>query len=150
MKKSPRSIDEQIRRAMEEGQFDDLPGKGAPLDLTANPHEDPAWRLAFQALRSSGHTLPWIERRQQIEADYAAACQSLGRAWEWQASPKAQKEPRGFVQGEWRRALNDFREKIAELNRRIFSYNLEAPSEQFQRRQISVERELERIAGGAD
>ena len=28
-----RSIDEQIRKAMEEGQFDNLPGKGKPLPL---------------------------------------------------------------------------------------------------------------------
>jgi len=28
-------IDEQIRRAIEAGQFDDLPGRGKPLDLRA-------------------------------------------------------------------------------------------------------------------
>jgi len=37
-------IDEIIRRAIEEGQFDDLPGKGKPLRLDEDPNSDPAWR----------------------------------------------------------------------------------------------------------
>ena len=31
-------IDQQIREAQERGEFDNLPGKGRPLDLTPNPH----------------------------------------------------------------------------------------------------------------
>ncbi|MEA3440806.1 MAG: DUF1992 domain-containing protein [Chloroflexota bacterium] len=54
-------IEEHIRRAMEEGKFDDLPGKGKPLRLDHNPHEDPQWRTAYRMLRNSGFTLPWIE-----------------------------------------------------------------------------------------
>ena len=30
-------IDQQIREAQERGEFDNLPGKGRPLDLTPNP-----------------------------------------------------------------------------------------------------------------
>ena len=40
------SIEEIIRRAIQEGKFDDLPGKGEPLQLDDNPHEDPEWRAA--------------------------------------------------------------------------------------------------------
>ena len=73
MNKLGRSLDEQIRRAMKDGTFDDLPGKGKPLSLEGNPHEDPAWRLAYRMLRSGGHTLPWIEKREEIEADFEDA-----------------------------------------------------------------------------
>jgi hypothetical protein len=65
--------DEQIRRAMQEGQFEDLPGQGRPLQLDEDPFEDPDWRLAHHMLRSAGYSLPWIETRREIEADLAAA-----------------------------------------------------------------------------
>lgn len=31
-------IDQAIREAQERGEFDDLPGRGKPLDLTPNPY----------------------------------------------------------------------------------------------------------------
>ena len=56
------SIEEIIRQAMQEGKFDDLPGKGKPLNLDQNPHQDPDWRVAHHLLKSAGFSLPWIER----------------------------------------------------------------------------------------
>ncbi|MBC8505904.1 MAG: DUF1992 domain-containing protein [Anaerolineales bacterium] len=150
MKKYQHSIDEQIRRAMEDGQFENLPGKGQPIDLSTNPHEDPSWSIAFRAIRSSGHTLPWIEKRQQIEADLESACQSLKRAWEWNQRSKQKDAADAFTISEWKRAQSDFRITVADLNKRIFNYNLEVPSDQFQRRQINVDGEIERIIDRVD
>ena len=150
MKKFERSLDEQIRQAINDGQFENLPGKGEPLDLTVNPHEDPAWSLAFKAIRSSGHTLPWIAKRQQIETEFETACQNLKRAWDWREIALARGGASTFIKSEWDRAQNDFRTKIADLNKRIFNYNLEVPSEQFQRRQINMDGEIERITSAAD
>ncbi len=150
MKKYQHAIDEQIRRAIEEGQFENLPGKGQPLDLSVNPHEDPAWRLAFQAIRSSGYTLPWIEKRQQIEADLESARRNLKRTWDWYQSSLVQEDEILFSEREWKRAQNDFRSKIADLNKRIFNYNLEVPSEQFQRSQINAVGEIGRVTTSTD
>ncbi|UCF26898.1 MAG: DUF1992 domain-containing protein, partial [Chloroflexota bacterium] len=61
------SIEEIIRRAIEEGEFDDLPGKGKPLQLDQNPHQDPEWRAAHNMLKSGGFSLPWIESLGEIE-----------------------------------------------------------------------------------
>ena len=55
------NIDEHIRKAQQEGKFDDLPGKGKPLKLEDDPHADPAWQLAFRMLKEAGYSLPWIE-----------------------------------------------------------------------------------------
>lgn len=151
MRKRASTIDEQIRQAIEAGQFDNLSGKGEPLDLSDNPHEDPSWRLAFQALRSSGYTLPWIDKRRQIEADYETAIEDLTRAWKWvQDTNNNDSNSPAFVDGEWQRSVKEFRQKISEINEQIFSYNLEVPSEQFQRRKIDVEREIECVAKRAD
>ena len=51
----PRSADEAIRKAMEEGKFDNLPGKGKPLKLDEDPFEDPEWRLANKMLKEGGY-----------------------------------------------------------------------------------------------
>jgi DnaJ homolog subfamily C member 28 len=75
-------IDDAIEKAMREGKFDDLPGKGKPLSLDENPHEDPDWRLAHHVLKNGGFSLPWIETRKEIEDETGRARQALRRAWE--------------------------------------------------------------------
>src|SRR5574341_670165 len=93
--------EEQIRRAMEEGKFDNLPGKGKPLRLEDNPLEDPEWRLAHHVLRSSGYTLPWIETRRELESEIQAARAALGRTWQWRLVALAEGESAVFVLAVW-------------------------------------------------
>ncbi len=44
------NIEDLIQRAIQEGKFSDLPGKGKPLRLDDNPHADPDWQLAYHLL----------------------------------------------------------------------------------------------------
>ena len=138
-------VEDQIRRAMEEGKFSNLRGKGKPLHLDDNPLEDPEWRTAHHMLQSSGYTLPWIETRQEIETALEKARVSLARAWAWRNTALQEKQHPNSVEADWKRALAAFEQEIVVLNKRIFSYNLEVPSEQFQRQMLNVEREVERI-----
>jgi DnaJ family protein C protein 28 len=138
-------VEDQIRRAMEQGKFSNLRGKGKPLHLDENPLEDPEWRMAHHMLQSSGFTLPWIETRQEIEIALEKARTSLARAWEWRNTALRDIHHPGEVEADWKRALAAFEAEIVNLNKRIFSYNLEVPSEQFQRQMLNVEREVERI-----
>jgi DnaJ family protein C protein 28 len=147
MSKYSRIVDDQIRRAMESGEFDDLPGKGKPLKLDENPYEDPAWRIAFHALRSGGYTLPWIQARNEIENLIETACASLRCAWHWRSALLDQGQSGESVESEWDKALATFQDRIVEINDRIFSYNLSVPSEQFQLRKIKLQDEIERITG---
>ena len=137
--------EEQIRRAMQEGQFDDLPGKGKPLNLDENPYEDPEWRMANKILRESGFTLPWIESNREIEATLETSRAGLWRAWLRRHSA-LQSRSYTEVEAEWQRALAAFREKVAALNKRISSYNLEAPSGLFQVLAIDAEREIRGVS----
>jgi DnaJ family protein C protein 28 len=144
------SIDELIRHAMEAGEFDNLPGKGKPLDLSQNPYEDPDWRLAYTMLRSSGQTLPWIETRQAIEAELESVRESLVRSWNWRRSTLDQNQFYGVLENEWQRALATFKDTIADLNKRIFNYNLDVPSGQFKRWPINLEGEITKIITQSD
>ena len=137
------NAEEQIRRAIEEGKFDKLAGKGKPLHLEQNPFEDPEWRLANLVLKTSGFSLPWIEKRGEIEALIHSARASLKRSSEWREQALKDGLTASFVTAEWNSAVDKFREQVAEINRLILSYNLEAPSSQLQMQQLSIKRELE-------
>lgn len=136
------NIEELIRAAMREGKFENLPGKGKPLKLEDNPHANPDWRLAHHILREGGFTLPWIEKRHEIEVDLAQARADLLRAWNWHEDPFPQDLPRDQVEKTWCDARETFRGQVQTLNKRIADYNLEAPSDQFQMRSLNYEREI--------
>jgi len=149
MSNVPRNIDEQIRQAMQRGDFENLPGKGKPLDLTQFPYEDPGWRVAYRMLKENGYTLPWIETRRKIELDFEQATKSLGQNWEWRKDATTRRSlPQ--AEREWQHAIQRFRKQVTDLNKRIRDYNLEIPSNQFQRRIIDAEQEIQKITSSAD
>ena len=138
-------IEEHIRRAMEEGRFNNLPGKGKPLRLEDNPLEDPEWRMANHILRTSGFTLPWIETRREIEADLEDARSRLARTWNWHQKHLAEGTYGASVRSEWEQSVKRFQEEIDILNKQIVTYNLEVPSTQLQRRLINSGNEIARL-----
>lgn len=142
------NIDDLIRKAMEDGHFDDLKGKGKPLNLDSNPHEDPAWSLAHHVLKNSGFSLPWIQTRQQIEVEITSLLDGLKRTWEWRLEALEHKQPYDLVEDEWRRATTNFVQAVEKLNRRIRIYNLEAPSGRFQLMVLNAAREIEKVQTG--
>src|SRR5437868_5873133 len=117
-------VDKQIRKAMDEGKFDNLPGKGKPIDWDDNPFADADSRTAYTMLKKHGFTLPWIAERQDIEADLDKARRALLRTWKWCG---ARLEMQPGQQYEWDRAVAAFECEITKLNQRISSYNLKVP-----------------------
>lgn len=150
MDRLPKNVDDQIRKAIEEGAFDDLPGKGKPLDLDENPFEDPSWRLANRILRSGGFSLPWIETRKEIEEEYKIALDELICTWHWRTRKIEQGLFDPSLESEWTRAQDNFKSKVKDLNRRIINYNLGAPLDQFHLRPIDSERAIKRITISTD
>jgi DnaJ family protein C protein 28 len=130
---------------MAEGQFDNLPGKGKPLRLDENPHEDADWRTAHRILKNAGFTLPWIETLREIETDLESARVILRRTWAWRLDSLAAAEDPVWIESEWLRAVDVFREKISALNKQILDYNLQVPSDRFQRPQINAATEIQAI-----
>ena len=138
-------IEKTIREAIEAGEFDNLPGKGQPVDLRENPFEDPDLRMVHKLLKDAGFAPAWIEERKDIEATFAVAHQKLARAW-------AIYKPGGITPDEmaWRRNVAEFRDLVAELNNRIKLYNLKAPASLFHRRQFVANRVINDIVAAAD
>ena len=144
MKRWESLVDQKIREAMERGEFDDLPGRGEPIDIRVNPFEDPEMRLAHQMLRNAGFAPSWIEERKDIDAELEIARNQLARLWTIRQNARGTEKEQG-AQARWAKAVNSFRTQVAELNRRIAAWNLKTPAAGFQRRLINIEKELSQI-----
>lgn len=142
MAKLDRAIESIIQNAMERGVFDNLSGKGKPLDLRENPLVAKEWRTAYSMLEKEGFALPWMEDRKEIEKDLKEAQLALRRTWLWRERRLTGGDYSPLVEQEWRRAQARFSEAVVELNRRIEAYNAQIPSDVFFRPRIQVEREV--------
>ena len=140
-----RGVEAIIQKAIREGAFEDLPGKGKPLDLKENPFVDKEWQLAFRMLEQQGFALPWMDKRSEIESGLKAARDSLARTWEWRQSAIEAGDSPTSISAEWRRAEQRFTETVEKLNKLIDDYNLEIPAQVFYREKISVARELDSL-----
>ncbi|MHC1743812.1 MAG: DnaJ family domain-containing protein [Syntrophobacteraceae bacterium] len=58
--------EERIRQAMEHGEFDDLPGKGKPLDLEDDSHLPADLRMSYKILKNADCLPPEVELRKEI------------------------------------------------------------------------------------
>src|SRR5437588_12091176 len=96
-----RIAERKIREAMAEGAFENLRGKGRPLDLEEDPYEDPSLRMAHRLLRNNGFAPAWVEEAKDLERAIGDACRDLSRGT----------------------SLERFRACIAEINQRILSHN---------------------------
>ena len=101
---------------MEEGAFENLSGQGRPLPLEEDPFEDPSLRMAHRLLRNNGFAPAWIEDGKEIEQEIA----------------KLEADRASGIAGE------DFRARAEALNRRIFAFNLKAPSLSVHKRSIDI------------
>ena len=147
-------VERQIVEAQERGEFDDLPGKGRPLDLTGNPFADPDWRVAYKILQDNGFTLDWIELDKEIRAKLKACREQLLQSRRWyersiaqlrlQESRRAEEE-RIRVQHTWEHALEIFADQVAQINKKIELLNLKVPLVHLQRPKISADEEKLRL-----
>ena len=130
--------EKRLREAIENGEFDNLPGKGDPIDLRENPFEDPDLRTVHRLLRNAGFAPAWIEERKDIDAELAAAQTKLSRAWVLFGDGGERPS-----EAEWERSEKEFREQVVGLQQRIRIYNLKAPAAVFHRKHIDLEKIVE-------
>ncbi|HLG96944.1 MAG TPA: DUF1992 domain-containing protein [Bryobacteraceae bacterium] len=119
--------DRKIQEAMESGGFDNLPDKGKPISLDRNPFEDPTTWMAHHLLQVNGFAPAWIEEARDIDATAARI--------------------RALLKDRSPRAIAEFRERGAELNRRILTYNLKCPSTQVHKHLLDLEAEIQAAKG---
>lgn len=112
-----------IQDAIDEGLFDNLPGRGKPLHLTENPFEPPGMRAVNHLLRQNKVLPPWLLLEKEIEASRSLALGTLAR-WEV-AEPRLSGSPEhGNLRSIARAA---YHKHLKQTNDLILKYNYSNP-----------------------
>lgn len=132
-------IDRQIREAVAEGKFDDLPHQGQPLPNDDNPHAGD-WGLAFHVLRNAGIAPPWIEADKEVRGLLDQRDAILGRAAGGDTpSPMARARDRAALE-----------KLVGQVNAAINRVNAGAPTHRQHRRPLVLADELARYDEARD
>ena len=126
-------IERQIREAMQDGAFDNLPHQGEPLPNDENPYAGDLG-LAFHMLKNANVAPPWIEADKEVRELLARRDTMLQRAASGLA-PSALGRERG------RASLEDL---VTRINAAIARVNAEAPTDRQHRRHLVLAEELAR------
>jgi len=115
-----------IEEAMQEGKFDDLPGKGKPLPLDEEWFAPPELRPALRLLKSAGVLPDWMERAREIER-LRAECDRLWRIAALEYPRAATLNEERFT--EWRtRTWAGIEQLMTRVNALVLAYNCIAPA----------------------
>jgi hypothetical protein len=126
-------IERQIREAMDEGKFENLPHQGKPLPNDENPYAG-EWGQAFRILKNAGAAPPWIEADKEVRDLLRLRDEVLTRAGQGPA-------PTAFARRRDRAALEDL---VMRINAAIARVNAEAPTDRQHRRPLVLADELAR------
>ncbi|XP_062429381.1 dnaJ homolog subfamily C member 28 [Rhea pennata] len=118
-----RLVEDLIQESMAKGDFDNLSGKGKPLQKFSDcPHIDPMTHNLNRILIDNGYQPEWIlmqkeirETIEQLRKGIVASRNKLGGPM----TPYRQKQ--------WNRVCEQFIEDIRKLNKRIDNFNLVVP-----------------------
>ncbi|XP_054022011.1 dnaJ homolog subfamily C member 28 [Dryobates pubescens] len=135
-----RLVEDLIQESMAKGDFDNLRGKGKPLQKFSDcPYIDPMTHNLNRILIDNGYQPEWIlmqkEIRETIERlrkNIVASQSKLGGPM----TPHRQKQ--------WNRICEQFREDIRKLNKRVDSFNLVVPLLSRQMTHFSADKEIVR------
>ena len=115
--------DRKIQDAIDDGLFDNLPGRGEPLDLSVNPFEPPGLGAINRMLKHNRVLPPWLLMEHEIEASRALAHGVLAR---WEASEPGLRETRLYPALR-ARAREAYARHLKETNDMILKYNYSSP-----------------------
>jgi hypothetical protein len=121
-------IEQSIRKMMEEGGFDQLPGAGKPFHWEDDALTPPEQRLANKLMKENDLAPEWIVQGKVLSRKVDRWRDHLHQAYaSYQAAPpdQAAREQAVVI---WYAAQEALREEAEKLNKHILSYNLKLPS----------------------
>lgn len=142
-------VEEQILKAQQRGEFDNLSGAGQRLNLEENPFEPPELRMPFKILKDNGFAPYWIELGKEIDRDWEKFNQEVEHFKRYLAILLADKKP---GQALWRRFNHKkehfyFERKLDLecIRQKIIDYNLACPTFRAGRANIIVEDQMSKV-----
>ncbi|HWQ74813.1 MAG TPA: DUF1992 domain-containing protein [Syntrophomonas sp.] len=141
-------VEEQIRKARERGDFDNLAGAGKPLDLEENPFEPAEMRMAFKILKDNDFAPYWIELGKEIDAALEKLRQEIDYFKRYTQLFWADRRDERARQAYEKKKELFYMEREADLvkiDKKILDYNLHCPTYRQGRSNLVVAQEMEKI-----
>lgn len=146
-------VEQAIRRAMQEGLFDNLPGTGKPLNLNGDddPNTPDDQRLAYKIMKDNDIAPEWMMLGDMLTQQQAKIREELAkglRAYQGalhDADQQGNIGRRAHANATWNRLLGMFQELINQYNQHVLVYNLKVPPGIAKRHYLDLEREIARI-----
>ncbi|KAG1359596.1 dnaJ-like subfamily C member 28 [Cocos nucifera] len=128
-------VEQRIWHSMEEGHFENLPGKGKPLNLSTNTHADPAEDTLYRILSRNGCAPEWVELNKEIRSRIAEWRSALKKAWAKRSNHE---------DSEWLEDSKALEAQMRDINDKVLRYNLIVP---FGRQMLGLkwEKEIARL-----
>ncbi|HXF64165.1 MAG TPA: DnaJ family domain-containing protein [Caldilineaceae bacterium] len=140
-------VTQRIEEAMRRGEFDNLPGRGKPMQVMREPFVPEDQQMAFKLLKNNDMTPDWIAERKEllkVKERFSQQVQSIAQEALAQWAAAGDEARRENVQAVWARWLARWESEVAEINRRIQTLNLKQPIAHLEVFKIRLDDELRR------
>lgn len=122
-------IEDLIEEGKQRGAFDNLPGKGKPLNLSKNPYEAEN-ELAYKLLKENDLKPVWLMNRHEIQEAVKRLRAEIKRTWarhEQEFRLAQGKAQQGGLVISWDNACQKWEAEIVKINKKIDDFNLKRP-----------------------
>ncbi len=129
-------IDREIQKALQNGEMENLPGAGKPLNLHDDPNVPDDMRMAYRVMAQNGVAPDWIEQGKYLEAREKQIRTRLAQAARYyreaqadlkHIAPAKAEALRENTEQVWQSAQRSIKRMVDEYNDQILSFNLKAP-----------------------
>ncbi|NWS66462.1 DJC28 protein, partial [Crotophaga sulcirostris] len=135
-----RLVEDLIQESIAKGDFDNLSGKGKPLQKFSDcPHIDPMTHNLNRILIDNGYQPEWILMQKEIRETIERLRKNIVASRSKLGGPMTP-----YRQKQWNRICEQFIEDIRKLNKRIDSFNLVVPLLSRQMVHFSPDKEIVR------
>jgi hypothetical protein len=136
-------VEEKIRMAMESGSFDNLEGKGKPLNLQENPFEPPDMRMVNKILKDAGFSPYWMELGKDVDAAIEKFWKEVDKFIARQRiKGDANKKNPHMSQKRLEQFLKESEERLKDINRMIDNFNCHCPMWWLGRGRLNINQEM--------
>ncbi|NXJ52729.1 DJC28 protein, partial [Spizaetus tyrannus] len=135
-----RLVEDLIQESMAKGDFDNLSGKGKPLQKFSDcPHIDPMTHNLNRILIDNGYQPEWILMQKEIRETIERLRKNIAASRSKLGGPMTP-----YRQKQWNHICEQFIEDIRKLNKRIDNFNLVVPILSRQMVHFSADKEIVR------
>lgn len=146
-------VENQIMKAQERGEFENLTGQGKPLRFEENPYEAPELRMIFKILKDNDCTPYWIQLGKDIDADLEKHREEVEKFKKYALMFFDSKRNRQALERFSKRKQSMYFEeriRLELIHKKIIDYNLMCPTFRLGRENISVERMMLEVITGME